>query len=248
MAANANIGAARAAFFPRISLTAALGTMSPQLSGLFASGTRTWTFAPLVLAPLWAGGSLRANLQVAKVDREIATARYEKAIQAAFSEVSDGLALRQTLVEQRQAQEALVQALDADVPALARPLRGRHRRLPRRAGRAALAVRRPGSPGGRALRGAGQRRDPLQGAGGWRVIRIEEGTARRLQVIGSLNGPALELLSKAVARGPVLLDLSDVDQADEAAVRFLAGLPPERCTVGPCPAWLALWIERLRET
>jgi len=79
------------------------------------------------------------------------------------------------------------------------------------------------------------------------VIRLEEGTARRLQVIGSLNGPAVELLAKAVSHGPVVLDLSDVDQADEAAVRFLAGLPPERCTLGPCPAWLARWIERMRE-
>jgi multidrug efflux system outer membrane protein len=112
MAANANIGAARAAFFPRISLTAAVGTLSPALSSLFAAGTRTWTFNPVVQAPLWAGGSLKASLKVAKVDREIAVAEYEKAIQVAFSEVSDGLALRATLLERRQAQEALVTALD----------------------------------------------------------------------------------------------------------------------------------------
>jgi outer membrane protein, multidrug efflux system len=111
-AMNANIGAARAAFFPRISLTAAIGTMSGQLSDLFGSGTRTWTFAPQMLAPLWAGGALRANLKLATVDREIAVARYEKAIQEAFAEVSDGLTLRTTLVEKRRAQEALVGALD----------------------------------------------------------------------------------------------------------------------------------------
>ncbi len=110
-ASNANVGAARAAFFPRISLTAAIGTMSGELSGLFASGSGTWTFAPQIAAPLWAGGYYKANLRAAKVDREIAVAQYEKAIQVAFSEVSDGLTLRQTLVDQRQAQEALVGAL-----------------------------------------------------------------------------------------------------------------------------------------
>ncbi|KAA0254466.1 MAG: efflux transporter outer membrane subunit [Acidobacteria bacterium] len=110
-AANANIGAARAAFFPRISLTAGIGTMSPDLGSLFAAGTRTWTFAPQVLAPLFASGSLLAQLKVSKVDREIAVAQYEKAIQAAFAEVNDALALRATLVEQREAQDALVESL-----------------------------------------------------------------------------------------------------------------------------------------
>lgn len=110
-AANANIGAARAAFFPRISLTAAFGTMSQALGDLFGGGTRTWMFQPLVQAPLWAGGYQRANLKVAQVDRQIAVARYEKAIQVAFAEVGDGLALRATLVAQREAQQALVAAL-----------------------------------------------------------------------------------------------------------------------------------------
>ncbi len=114
LAANANIGAARAAFFPRITLTAAFGTMSPQLAGLFESGTRTWSFLPLIQAPLWAGGYQRANLKAAWVDRRIAVAQYEKAIQAAFAEVSDGLALRSTLLEQRQAQQALVAALETN--------------------------------------------------------------------------------------------------------------------------------------
>lgn len=112
-AANANIGAARANFFPRVSLTAGMGTMSPELSGLFESGTRTWSFAPQIVAPLFAGGSLWANLKVAKVDREIAVAQYEKAIQSAFREVSDGLVRRESLTGQLEAQRALVEALDA---------------------------------------------------------------------------------------------------------------------------------------
>lgn len=110
--ANANIGAARAAFFPRISLTAGIGTMSPDLGSLFAAGTRTWTFAPQILAPLFASGSLLAQLKVSKVDREIAVAQYEKAIQTAFAEVNDALALRETLVDQREAQDALVVSLE----------------------------------------------------------------------------------------------------------------------------------------
>ena len=110
--ANANIGAARAAFFPRISLTAGLGTMSPELSGLFDSGTRTWSFTPQIVAPLFAGGSLLANLKAAKVDRDIAVAQYEKAIQSAFREVSDSLVFRTTLMDQEDAQRSLVGALD----------------------------------------------------------------------------------------------------------------------------------------
>jgi multidrug efflux system outer membrane protein len=111
-AANASIGAARAAFFPRISLTASFGTLGPDLASLFTSGTRAWSFAPQILAPLFASGSLLANLKVSKVDREIAIAQYEKAIQVAFSEVSDALTRRTTLVAQREAQAALVVALD----------------------------------------------------------------------------------------------------------------------------------------
>jgi len=110
-AAYANIGAARAAFFPRISLTAGIGTMSPNLSGLFDSGTRTWSFAPQMVAPIFAGGSLLANLKVSKVDRDIAIAHYEKAIQTAFREVCDGLIRRSSLTEQLDAQRSLVEAL-----------------------------------------------------------------------------------------------------------------------------------------
>jgi multidrug efflux system outer membrane protein len=111
MAANANIGAARANFFPRISLTAAVGTLSSELSGLFASGSGTWTFVPQIAAPLFTGGYNKANLDAANVDRAIAVAQYEKAIQVAFAEVTSGLTLRTTLVAQREAQQALVDAL-----------------------------------------------------------------------------------------------------------------------------------------
>jgi multidrug efflux system outer membrane protein len=110
--ANANIGAARAAFFPRISLTAGFGTSSGDLSDLFGSGTKVWSFAPQIVSPLFASGSLFANLKVSKVDREIAVATYEKAIQTAFAEVNDALTLRTTLVAQREAQDALVTALE----------------------------------------------------------------------------------------------------------------------------------------
>jgi len=109
--ANANIGAARAAFFPRISLTAAVGTMSSELSNLFGSGTGTWTFVPQIAAPLFTGGYNKANLDAAMVDREIAVAQYEKAIQVAFAEVTSGLTLRTTLAARREAQQALVEAL-----------------------------------------------------------------------------------------------------------------------------------------
>ncbi len=112
-AAYGSIGAARAAFFPRISLTAGVGTMSPDFSNLFSSGTRTWSFTPQIVAPLFAGGSLLANLKVSKLDRDIAVAQYEKAIQTGFREVADGLVRRSSLVEQLDAQRSLVEALDA---------------------------------------------------------------------------------------------------------------------------------------
>ncbi len=110
--ANANIGAARAAFFPRISLTGAAGTLAPDLAKLFGSGTGFWEYNPSIVTPIFAGGALKAGLKVAKVDRDIAVAQYEKAIQAAFREVADALAKRVTLVSQLEAQKALVNALD----------------------------------------------------------------------------------------------------------------------------------------
>jgi len=109
-AANANIGAARAAFFPRISLTATAGSLSNNLSGLFKGGSGTWSFLPQISLPIFDGGVNRANLDIAKVDREISVAQYEKAIQVAFREVSDALAQRGTIDERLQSQEALVEA------------------------------------------------------------------------------------------------------------------------------------------
>ncbi len=110
IAANANIGAARANFFPRISLTASAGVASTELSGLFKSGSSAWTFAPQIVLPLFDAGRNQANLDVAKVNREIAVAQDEKAIQRAFREVQDALAGRATLGEQARAQLAQANA------------------------------------------------------------------------------------------------------------------------------------------
>jgi len=108
--ANANIGAARAAFFPRIALTTSIGTGSDELSGLFQSGSMAWLFAPQFTLPIFDAGSNKANLQVAKVDRDIAVAQYEKAIQTAFREVADALAQRGTIDDQLAAQQSLTDA------------------------------------------------------------------------------------------------------------------------------------------
>jgi outer membrane protein, multidrug efflux system len=108
-AANANIGAARAAFFPRISLTTAIGTASADLSGLFKAGQGTWNFAPQIIMPIFDARTWSAYA-VTKVDKEIAIAQYEKAIQTAFREVADVLAVRGTVNQQIEAQESLVNA------------------------------------------------------------------------------------------------------------------------------------------
>jgi outer membrane protein, multidrug efflux system len=105
--ANANIGAARAAFFPKITLVSAVGFGSDDLSTLFQSGGFVWKFAPQVSLPIFDGGTNEANLKVAEMDRNIAVARYEKAIQTAFREVADALALRGTIDEQFAAQQSL---------------------------------------------------------------------------------------------------------------------------------------------
>jgi multidrug efflux system outer membrane protein len=110
MAANANIGAARAAFFPSISLTANYGSASSQLSGLFKGGSAAWTFAPEIALPIFTGGANSARLDLAKIQKNSFIAQYEKAIQAAFREVDDALAARATIDEQLAAQRALVVA------------------------------------------------------------------------------------------------------------------------------------------
>lgn len=108
--ANANIGAARAAFFPRIVLTGSYGSASGDLDGLFKGGSKTWSFTPSITLPIFAGGSNVANLNVSKANRDIAVATYEKTVQTAFREVSDALSVRQTVSDRLAAQERLVTA------------------------------------------------------------------------------------------------------------------------------------------
>ncbi|WP_375740328.1 AdeC/AdeK/OprM family multidrug efflux complex outer membrane factor [Pseudomonas boanensis] len=106
--ANANIGAARAAFFPSVSLTANAGSMSNELSGLFDAGSGSWLFQPQISLPIFTAGRLEANLDYAELQKDIQVAQYEKAIQVAFQEVADGLAARTTYQQQLGAQRALV--------------------------------------------------------------------------------------------------------------------------------------------
>ncbi|CAN7491266.1 efflux transporter outer membrane subunit [Trinickia sp. LjRoot230] len=114
-AANANIGAARAAFLPKISLTGSFGTASPTLGGLFKPGSAAWTFAPQISLPIFEGGQNIANLDLANIQKRIEIANYEKAIQSAFREVSDGLAARSTY-------DAQIGALERNTNALQRTL------------------------------------------------------------------------------------------------------------------------------
>jgi outer membrane protein, multidrug efflux system len=109
-AANASIGAARAAFFPTITLTASGGTASSQLDNLFAPGSGAWMFSPQITLPIFTAGRNLANLDVAQISKLIEVANYEKAIQTAFREVSDALATRTTVAVQLDAGEALVRA------------------------------------------------------------------------------------------------------------------------------------------
>ncbi|WP_394791721.1 AdeC/AdeK/OprM family multidrug efflux complex outer membrane factor [Rhodoferax sp.] len=109
-AANFNIGAARAAFYPRISLTASAGSSSNDLAGLFKGGSGSWSFVPQISLPLFDAGTNKANLDIASISRDIDVAQYEKAIQTAFREVGDALAQRSTLGEQLSAQQSLVDA------------------------------------------------------------------------------------------------------------------------------------------
>ncbi|MGY4817614.1 efflux transporter outer membrane subunit [Pseudomonas chlororaphis subsp. piscium] len=108
--ANIDIGAARAAFFPSISLTANAGSASSALSGLFKAGSGAWTFAPSISLPLFDAGSNRATLDAAKVEREIQVQTYQQTVQSAFKEVADALAERSTLDERLDAQQALTDA------------------------------------------------------------------------------------------------------------------------------------------
>ncbi|GAA4502178.1 efflux transporter outer membrane subunit [Pseudaeromonas paramecii] len=109
-AANANIGVARAAFYPSISLTATAGTASAELGDLFSAGSGSWSFVPSLSLPLFDFGSNQATLDVAKIDQQQAVATYEKTIQTAFQEVSDGLNAQTDYQQQLAAQQAQVEA------------------------------------------------------------------------------------------------------------------------------------------
>jgi multidrug efflux system outer membrane protein len=110
LANNANIGAARAAFFPRISLTGSAGLVSGDMSALFNNGNGAWSFTPQLLLPIFDAGRNQANLEAAKIGRDIALAQYEKTIQVGFREVSDALMARDTYQRQVQAQNAQLAA------------------------------------------------------------------------------------------------------------------------------------------
>lgn len=110
IAAHANIGAARAAFFPRITLTGSAGSASGELAGLFRSGSFAWSFAPQLIQPIFDAGRNRANLTIAEVNRDVALAQYERSIQSAFREVADALAGRATLSDQLRAQRSQLEA------------------------------------------------------------------------------------------------------------------------------------------
>ena len=109
-ARNADIGAARAAFFPRITLTGSVGSSSTELSGLFEGGSRAWSFAPTLSLPIFAGGRNRANLDLAEVRQDAAVADYEDTIQTAFREVADALAATDTLRREETARRALAES------------------------------------------------------------------------------------------------------------------------------------------
>lgn len=112
-AANANIGAARAAFFPTVSLTTTYGTIDTTTSGLFKSGQDTWLFSPQATLSIFDFGSRRASLKVSRIDREIALAQYEKAIQTGYKEVRDALVRRETIHQKRMAQASLAESTSA---------------------------------------------------------------------------------------------------------------------------------------
>ncbi|MEH6566760.1 MAG: efflux transporter outer membrane subunit [Halopseudomonas sp.] len=108
-AVNASIGAAKAAFFPSISLTGAGGTASSDLDGLFGSGSEYWSFTPSISVPIFRAGALKASLDYAEIIKNQQVAQYEGAIQTAFQEVADGLVARETYIEQVNAQRALLE-------------------------------------------------------------------------------------------------------------------------------------------
>jgi multidrug efflux system outer membrane protein len=111
IAANANIGVAKAAYYPQLSLSGLLGGQSTQLASLFSGPHSTWSFVPQVSQPIFAGGRLKSNVKLAEAERDSALVQYEKTIQTAFTEVSDALIAHQRTRESRLEQEKLVSAL-----------------------------------------------------------------------------------------------------------------------------------------
>lgn len=110
--ANASIGVARAAFFPRVALTGSIGTASADMSDLFSGGRGTWSFGPSISVPIFQGGANVANLEAAKVYQKEMVAAYEKSIQSAFREVNDALATESTIKKQLEAQDELVKSTE----------------------------------------------------------------------------------------------------------------------------------------
>jgi multidrug efflux system outer membrane protein len=109
-AANANIGAMRAAFFPTISMTASVGTSSAEFEKLFGSGTGTWSFSPQITVPLFTAGQNKANLDAAKISKLIEVENYKKAIETAFREVSDALVDGASYAKQIEEEQVLIAA------------------------------------------------------------------------------------------------------------------------------------------
>jgi NodT family efflux transporter outer membrane factor (OMF) lipoprotein len=111
-AANADIGVVRAAFFPRLSLTSSFGYSSPEMRNLFGNERSVWNFVPQITVPIFSAGKLRSELRLAEVRKSSAVAEYERAIQIAFREVSDGLAGRETYAPQIEAQQSVVRSAE----------------------------------------------------------------------------------------------------------------------------------------
>ena len=112
VAANAEIGVARAAYFPQVTLSGALGGASTQLTGLFSGPNSTWSLAPQVVQPIFRAGRIKSGVKFAEAERQLTLVEYEKTIQTAFSEVSNALIAYQRVHESREQQEALVASLE----------------------------------------------------------------------------------------------------------------------------------------
>ena len=230
LAANANIGAARANFFPRITLTATTGTVSNELSGLFESGSKAWSFAPALVLPIFDAGANRARLDSAWAGRDIAVAQYEKSIQTAFREVADALAGR-AHPERPAARPApagsgrgnTLQALDA-------ALSQRRGQCAGRAGCAALAVHRAAGSDADAADAAAEPGRALQGAG--------RGLGQSLRPLALLRR----------IKRPGAHRVAHLDHERIGGRRCRAGVDKNQCAVAPAGAICSLAHETQRGT